>query len=82
MQIVEERNVEESLIFEFIYLFMEVMFELRALCLLYCLSHTSCPFLFWLLLEMVSHKLFAQAGLEPRSFCLASQVARIIDVNH
>jgi hypothetical protein len=46
------------------------MLAKQVLCLL---SHTSSPFCSGYFLEMVSHELFAQAGLEPQF----SQVARI-----
>jgi hypothetical protein len=53
---------------------------------LYHLCHTSSPFLLILvILEIRSHKLFAQAGLKPGSsvqVCSVSQIAGITGMRH
>jgi hypothetical protein len=48
----------------FVLLFFSVLgFELRA----YTLSHSTSPFLCWIIFEIGSHKLFAWAGFKLRS---------------
>jgi hypothetical protein len=73
----------------FLYLFLVgLVFELRALHLQVRLLQNRHPtayatsILFWLVLEMGSHELFAKAGLKPVFLISASQVARIIGVSH